>query len=193
MTFRKVIENQSIFCNEMKKTILLLFLFGQSLAKRNITKFGTTFSPFQVQRKSVPGKFKTNIHATQTVVKSNRISLTFYCTVNFTANVDLNGIRVKYVSSTVEICEGFLLFRNKELQAMYYLGTIKCPADYPFALNEGLSCCKYHKRSQSCPKTGNLRFLDPPECCINFQSVSCPDLKRKCSKHEDSYSNIIHK
>ena len=50
-----------------------------------------------------------------------------------------------------------------------------CPLDYPYAINNGASCCRHYKKNQTaCSDLGlEISLSDPPECCKFGEVQDC--------------------
>ena len=56
---------------------------------------------------------------------------------------------------------------------------IQCPSDYPYAVDDGWSCCRYGQASDSCGG-GDLLLSDPVTCCRTGAVTNCTNNGGKC-------------
>lgn len=66
-----------------------------------------------------------------------------------------------------------------------FSGPKYCPYEYPYAVNDGLSCCKnYRKNQTACPNLGEFtEITDPIECCKFQEVIDCPNQFGGCIQH----------
>lgn len=59
----------------------------------------------------------------------------------------------------------------------YFLVSLECPVDHPWAFDLGFKCCKTYKGANL---DQELEFNDPSSSCENDDWIPCPNLERLC-------------
>ena len=81
---------------------------------------------------------------------------------------------------------------EKKIHSFFKPGPQYCPRDFPFAIADGNSCCKYYRRQNSggACDGGHVDVSDEAACCLDDAVAPCDNQYGGCKDHFDAESKL---